>query len=99
MNEVRLSYRAVSSTTTLTPVDHFIEADATGGNFSIFLPETHSVGETYILKRIDSTFAITITIDGNGSTIDGSANDALANQWETIEVVSNGTSWLKVTLN
>lgn len=79
---------------TLTTSDNFIEADATGGSFTVTTPTAvGATGRIYTVKRINSG-ANTVTIDGNAAeTIDGDATVILVTQYTSLEIQSNGTNW------
>ncbi len=79
---------------TLTDQDYFVECDATGAAFTVTLPAAVLYkGKAFIIKKADAS-ANAVTIDGNGAeTIDGAATVALAVQYESRTVLSNGVSW------
>lgn len=95
LNNYLLPY-VVSVTTTYTAKtnDHTIEADASGGAFSINLPAASScLGLTLNIIKIDAS-ANAVTLDPNGAeTVGGVATRALATQWAELTVQSNGVSW------
>jgi hypothetical protein len=68
--------------------------DATGGATTIKLPATPSDGQSVIVKKTDASVNA-VTVDGNGSNIDGAGTQALANRWSsqiyTFSVA--GASW------
>lgn len=80
---------------TITTSDDVIFVDGTSSAFTITLPTAGaSPRKIYTIRRIDNTLANVITIDGSGSElIDGAANTTLNTIYETITLVSNGTSW------
>lgn len=48
----------------------------------------------FYIKKIDSSFAVIITIDGNAAeTIDGATTTTLSTQNESITIYSDGTNW------
>ena len=50
----------------------------------------------YTVKKTDSS-ANAVTIDGNGAeTIDGATTQALAAQYDALEVVTDGVEWFVV---
>ena len=79
---------------TATVTDFFLLVDATVGNITLNLPAAvGSEGKEYIIKKIDAT-ANTVIIDPDGAeTIDGAATKTLSSQWQSLSVVSDGTSW------
>lgn len=72
--------------------------DATSAAFAATLPPAASVtGRVYFFKKIDST-ANAVTVTANGAeTIDGSNTSALSSQWAKVGIISNGTSWEKIS--
>lgn len=83
-----------TSAYTLTEDDNTIEANATGGAFTIGLPPAaQSAGRDWTVIKIDAS-ANAVTIDGNGAeTINGALTHALTTQWQSATYRSNGTSW------
>lgn len=71
-----------------------ILADATSGAITITLPDAESaLDRVYYIKKTDVS-ANTVTIDGeNAETIDGAITETLTAQFETIQIVSDGTEW------
>ena len=57
---------------TATTSDNTIPCDTSGGGFTITLPASPDEGQIINVKKT-STDANTLTIDGNGNNIDGSA--------------------------
>lgn len=68
--------------------------DATSGNQEPTLPDaTAYPGLRLILKKVDSG-SNTVTIDGTSSqTMDGVSSYVLSEQFQFVEVMSNGTNW------
>lgn len=79
---------------TVTPLDHTILVDASGGNVIITLPAaSDNLGAIFVIKKIDNT-GNTVTIDGDAlELIDGSLTVVTGVQWTAITVQSNGTDW------
>jgi len=72
--------------------DTVILADATSGDITITLPSA-STGLHYYIKKIDSS-SNKVIVDGDGSeTIDGSTTQDIISQYDTLEIVSDGTGW------
>jgi hypothetical protein len=84
----------VTATTALTDAHHTVLCDATSGAITINLPAASTATRRiYNVKKIDAS-ANAVTIDGNGAeTIDGAATKAIATQWQSFTVQSNGTAW------
>ena len=68
--------------------------DATAGAVTLTLPTaTTTTRRIYHVKKTDSS-ANAVTIDGAGAeTIDGATTQTLIAQYESIQIVSDGTSW------
>lgn len=83
-----------SANYTITASDFILLGDASAGAFTFTLPAASGVSKKrYHIKKIDSS-GNTITIDGNGAeTIDGAITKVLSVQYESITIVSDGTSW------
>jgi hypothetical protein len=81
----------------LTEFQRTLEVDASGAARTITLPTASSAKwRKYIIKKIDAS-ANTVTIDASGAeTIDGALTITLTVQWQSIEIQSNGTSWIIV---
>ena len=85
----------INTNTTLTIASpHIVFCDASTGGFTVTLPSALSCcGKSFIIKKIDLTMN-TVTIDPYLSqTIDGSLVYYMGTSMQSIEVVSNGTSW------
>jgi hypothetical protein len=85
------SYNAV-------PSDYAVEVDATAGAYTFNLPAANSVprGWQIKIKKIDAGGnAVTVTRAG-ADTIEGATTAALAAQWNSVNLTSDGVSlWLK----
>jgi hypothetical protein len=103
--------KTASDTTVLTKTSNYtvtssdrnslIEVNATTGSLEITLPSAATLENGFVvsIKKIDST-TNTVTIDPVGSeTIDGQTTVVLANQYDTINLVSNGVNWLILAKN
>lgn len=88
------STRTITGTTTLLASDYTVNADVSGGGYTVNLPAAASVpGQVYVIRKPDSS-GNTVTIDGNGAeTINGAATQSLTTQYQTITIQSTGTGW------
>lgn len=79
---------------TLTATDSVILASATSAAFTVTLPTAAGIaGRTYTVKKTDSS-ANTVTIATTSSqTIDGLSTLVLTQQWEYVQVISDGSNW------
>lgn len=78
-----------------------ITADATSGSFTVNLPAAATAGSGFkvTIKKIDSS-ANTVTIDPSGAeTIDGSSTVVLGSQYAVVNLVCNGTTWYRSTVD
>ena len=88
-----LNYVAKTATYTAIATDYVI--NCTSGTFTVSLPTAISItGRVYVVKNSGTG---TITVDPNGSqTIDGALTVALATQYQSIMVMSNGANWIVI---
>lgn len=79
---------------TASIADDVILVDATGGSFNITLPTAVGIsGKIFTIKKKDSTITA-VGIDTTSSqTIDGFTSITVNTQYESVQVVSNGTNW------
>ncbi|TDV06061.1 hypothetical protein [Paraburkholderia caballeronis] len=79
------------------PNDATILVDATAAAFSLYLPPAaQAAGRIYTVKKVDSGANAVTLSDVSGATIEGAATLALAAQYGTAIVQSDGTSWWRV---
>lgn len=95
-SNLAFAYITSSTNTTLTATDginvHLI--DATSGALSVTLPTAVDNNACFIIKKIDSS-ANVVTVDAESSeTIDGDLTYTLNDQYNYVEIVSNGTNWV-----
>lgn len=82
---------------TVLSADEFISADATGGAITIRLPNTTTTGRIISVKDsvgISFTNNITITTVGGAVTIDGSTSYVFATNYESVNIVFDGSKYL-----
>ena len=87
----------VTTTTnySITTSDEVILVDSSGGPKTITLPGSHSMGERYHIKdKFGTTIPNTITISGNGNTIDGNSTFVLTVKMQGVIVLSDGSNWV-----
>lgn len=66
---------------------------ASGGVISVLMPNVAAfINRVFAVKKIDASANI-VTVDGNGANIDGAATKALAAQWNSLLMVSDGAAW------
>jgi hypothetical protein len=86
---------ALTGTTTLDALGGLVQADATGGAFTVTLPDVNQAhaGLTISIVKVDSSGNI-VTIEGNGSDLVASAaNQTLELQAECLSLRWTGTEW------
>lgn len=86
----------LTSSTTLSGGYDMVLMNASSGNQQNTLPDpTLYTGLTLTFQRIDSTVANTCRISRFGSTNISGVNDIyFPNQWDSLELYSNGTNWV-----
>ena len=88
--------RTVTAAYTADSTDQTILCDATGAAFALTLPATATnKGKILVVKRINSgANAVTVTADGS-DTIEGSGTSALAAQYDSLTLQSDGAGlWI-----
>jgi hypothetical protein len=86
----------ITSNITLTDTDGIVVklVNTTSGNITVTLPTAVANAACFIIKKTDST-TNTVTIDGYSTeTIDGGTTYILYDQYNYVELVSNGTNWV-----
>jgi len=79
-----------TATYAVVSTDHLLYADTSGGGFTFTLPASPVAGEAHTFKKIAS--ANTLTIDGDGIDIDGSATLAMTGL-QARSIQFDGTEW------
>lgn len=87
-----------SANYTLLSTDEIVTSDATGGTFTLTLPTAVGItGKSYKINRIDNNLGNAVIVDANGSeTINGVLTLQLRTQWESLNIISDGTNWLAI---
>lgn len=95
--ERRAGVRALTGATTLSRLDKGFTGDATGGAFTVTLPNPSKVpGQTIPgIKTDASGNAVTVNVDG-GANINGATTDSLASQYSAARYWSDGSQFWKV---
>ncbi len=85
----------VTKTADYTAVaEEFILGDATSNNVTITLPAASAAANRpFNIKKIDASANLVILAAAGADTIDGAATVSLTVQYQSLTVVSNGTSW------
>lgn len=89
-----ISVTSKTANYTATVSDYLILCNASGGGFTISLPTASgNTGKVFIVKKTDSALN-GVVVDGNSSeTIDGELTYTLGTQFESVQIVSDGTNW------
>lgn len=88
--------KTANYTVTEADRDKLILVDATSGAVTITLLAAATAGDGFrvAIKKIDSS-GNAVTVDGNLSeTIDGATTSTLSTQYDTENIISNGSNWL-----
>lgn len=85
---------SVTAAYTMTGRDKIVLANATGGAFTVTLPDAtlRKNQQPLIVKRTNAG-GNAVTVGSASGTIDGAATQSLAAQYATLSVVSDGTNW------
>jgi len=73
--------------------DDLILCNATSAGFDVTVPVGFVSGTHVTVKKIDASVNAVTVKQSAAETIDGAASIAIATQYETITVVSDGTNW------
>lgn len=90
VDNVTVNVLTKSGNYTVTELDTIILCSATGGQFTITLT-TGLAGEMHTIKKIDSS--TNKVIISSTAQIDGSVTQELLRQFESFDLVYNGSSW------
>ncbi|MHC4617381.1 MAG: hypothetical protein ACYTEQ_06465 [Planctomycetota bacterium] len=82
----------ITANYTVTASDDVILVDASGGDVTITLQASAAIRSALYIKRKDTTKANTVTISGNGNSIDLQANQTLYTM-ESMRLQSDGSDW------
>lgn len=81
---------------TVSATDYFISCDATAGPITIRLPDSTSAKRQFVVKDrvgIAATNAISITTVSGAVTIDGATTVTFTDNYESLEVLFNSTTY------
>jgi hypothetical protein len=76
----------------LTLSEGLVAFDVSGGSSTVFLPASAPAGQTAMIKRVGSA-GNTLTVDGNGSTIEGLASFPLGSPNMAISLIKRSSGW------
>lgn len=93
---LKLAARSVSANANILTTDYYIGCNSTSGPITLTLPLVASVpsGQEFVIKDESGQAGVNnITVDGNGSQIDGQSTFVLSASREGIKCISRGTFW------
>lgn len=70
----------------------YVEADATSGAITVLLSSPGDTNDRIWVKKMDSS-ANVVTVDGNGTTIDGMTTFPLYLQYDAVTLVRTNNEW------
>lgn len=90
-------FTPVTTTYTALLSDETIEANPTGGAFTINIPTASLSNRTkkYVIKNVSGS-TNTITIEPPAGTIDGASDITISSAYGHVTIVSDGTAWYTV---
>jgi hypothetical protein len=89
-------FGTTTQTLAYTPgaADYAILANANGAAFTVTLPSAVTyINKVYVIKKIDASAHVVTITTSSSQTIDGATTYMLNSQYQSIQVVSNGTNW------
>jgi len=95
-SNLAFSYNSSSTSQSLTAVDgiNVQLVNAASGAITVTLPTAVNNNACFIIKKTDSSTNV-VTVDAASSeTIDGDLTYKLNDQYNYVEIVSNGTNWV-----
>jgi hypothetical protein len=94
---VSIGWVAKTGAYTMTGDDGTVRCDATSGAFTITLPAATNIGQIIFVRKTDAS-ANAVTVAGAGSdTIEGAASVSLANQYDRVALIADGTGiWYRI---
>ena len=81
-----------STNLNLWDAHYVVLVNASGASRTMNLPATATSGRMFVIKKIDAS-ANAVVISGNGNNVDGAASASLTAQYESIQVVGDGSDW------
>jgi hypothetical protein len=92
------SSHTVTTTYTLTSLDHVLLVDATSGAFTVTLPTAVGFNGRYTIDAVTTTTNIVTLTTSSSQTIDGSSSTTLGTNasgayWSTVDLISDGANW------
>lgn len=88
--------RTESANYAAAAADETILVNAAGGTVTVTLPSAPTVGKKYNVKKVDST-ANTVTVNGNGHNIDGTATISGTLPYQGWVMQYDGSNWFIIS--
>ncbi len=86
--------KTAAYTVALGDFGKMIDADASGGDFTLTLPAAATAGDGFTVAVKNTGSSGTVTIDGDGSeTVDGATTVALSTQYAGLVLRCDGSEW------
>jgi hypothetical protein len=83
---------SISTSTVLTIINDVVLASAASGAINVTLPAPAS-GKIITVKKTDSTANLVSILPSASETIDGTSLKAITGQYDSVQLVSDGTNW------
>lgn len=95
LNGLKTNVATKTTNATISGSEHVILGNAAAGQIILTLPTVNSAAnQQYIIKKIDSSSNKVIISGSTNETIDGNTGYSISTQYETLTVVSDGsTGW------
>jgi len=73
--------------------------DTSGGNIELYLPDTTEIGQTFDIKLIEASNTLNITTASGTPRIDGAANKATSNLYDSFSIRFDGVDYQIISKN
>lgn len=80
----------------VTPKDHIVLADATGGPITVTLPSAKGTNKGYTIKKTDPSPNVVTVLPVEGQTIDDGSTAALGAQYASVSIVPHNAQWFVI---
>jgi hypothetical protein len=93
---LKLTARSISANANILSTDYYIGCNSSSGPITVTLPNIAAVpsGQEFVIKDESGSAGVNyITINGNGSLVDGSSTFVLKAPYEGVRCVSRGSFW------
>lgn len=93
---LKLTARSISANANILSTDYYIGCNSSSGLITLTLPDLATIpsGQEFVVKDEAGQAGVNnITVDGNGSLVDGNSTFVLKAPFEGIRCVSRGSFW------